>query len=357
MKNFFNKFTLYKQSLFIFFTNFLVMGLLFAFPLRALCNLTGVHIGYLIFLSGLVSYIVAKVNQNIKLKARDVNMLEFIYILSVSAAITSFFIILGYPLLGLFISGEIIIVVDLIQNKLVCFFYYLYSDFQPLTLNIGVKENVRTDSLHSDSHIQESSNSNSDIIPIITKSLKEHIDEWIKRDANVIINLDKLGQMPLTLGSPEISGHLSFYSVLEYQAKYLHHHVINRKIWFEIFTDNIINSNNDKLAFETLNNKINALFEDYFAEVEKLSSKTDVEIALKEFFNRTNGVRNAAYKELNAFEKNMDAKVKAELIYANKDFKHIYNVEYPAVKKTYVDKDSYLRKKVSEVLNAPKPRN
>jgi hypothetical protein len=99
------------------------------------------------------------------------------------------------------------------------------------------------------------------------------------------------------------------------------------------------------------------LFDDYFIEVEKLSSKTDVEVALKEFFNRTNGVRNAAYKELNAFEKNLDAKLKTEFIYANKEFKHIYNIEYPAVKKRYVDKDSYLRKKVSEVLNAPKQRN
>ena len=68
------------------------------------------------------------------------------------------------------------------------------------------------------------------------------------------------------------------------------------------------------------------MFEDYFTEVSKLSGKSDVNVALKEFFNRTNEVRNAAYKELNAFEKNLDAKVRGELIYSNKDFKPTYNV-------------------------------
>lgn len=357
MKNFFNKFTIHRQSLAIFLINFLVLGLLFSFPLRALCNLTGVHLGYLILLSGLVSYIVTKVNQNIKLKARDVNLFEFIYIFSISVAISSLFIIFGYPLLGLFISGEIGIAVGMLKQKFFCFLNYLNSDIKPLTINVGVKENVRTDSLHSDSHIEEGSNPNSEIIPTITKSLKEEITKWKKSDVNVITTLDKLGEMPLTLGSKEIPGQLTFYNVLEYQAKYLHHHVIKRTIWFKLFTDNIINSRVDKLAFETLDNKINALFDDYFTEVSKLSSKSDVNVALKEFFNRTNGVRNAAYKELNAFEKNLDAKVRTELIYTNKDFKHIYNVEYPAVKKTYVDKDSYLRKKVSEVLNASKSTN
>jgi hypothetical protein len=357
MKDFLKKFIINRQFLFIFFTNFLVMGLLFSFPLRALCNLTGVHIGYLIFLSGLLSYIVAKVNQNIKLKANDINLVEFTYLFSLGMAITSFFIIFGYPLLGLFISGEIGIVVEMVKKKFLFFLNYLYSDLQPETLNTGVKDTARTNSLQSDSHIEGNSNSNSEIIPMINKGLKEQIEDWIKSDVAVITTLDKLGAMPLTLGSKEIPGQLTFFNVLDYQAKYLHHHVIKRKVWFQLFTDNIINSANDKLAFERLNSKLNDLFDDYFIEVEKLSSKTDVEVALKEFFNRTNGVRNAAYKELNAFEKNLDAKLKTEFIYANKEFKHIYNIEYPAVKKRYVDKDSYLRKKVSEVLNAPKQRN
>lgn len=359
MNNFFNKFTLHRQSLAIFFINFFILGLLFSFPLRALCNLTGVHIGYLVILSGLVSYIVTKVNQHIKLKARDISLLEFTYIFSISVAISSLFIVFGYPLLGLFISGEISIAVGMLKHKFFCFLNYFNSDIKPLTINAGVKDSVRTDSLHSDSQsqIEKGSNPNSEIIPAITKALKEEITNWIKSDLNIITTLDKLGEMPLTLGSNEIRGQLTFFNVLEYQAKYLHSHVIKRTLWFKLFTDNIINSRVDKLAFETLDKKINALFDDYFTEVSKLSSKSDVNVALKEFFNRTNGVRNAAYKELNAFEKNLDAKVRTELIYTNKDFKQIYNVEYPAVKKTYIDKDSYLRKKISEVLNAPKSTN
>lgn len=334
------------------------MGLLFSFPLRTLCKLTDVHLGYLILLSGLISYIVAKVNQNIKLNPKDINLMEFIYIFSIGMATTSFFIILGYPLLGLFITGEIGIVIGMVNLKWENIFHSLYSQFQPEAFNIGVgNSDIRTNSLQSDNQQGESSNSSSEIIPIINKGLKEIISDWIKADQNVLSTLEKLNAMPLTLGSKDIPGHGTFYNVLEYQAKYLHHHVIKRKVWFRLFTDNIINSLNDKLAFEELDKKTNDLFENYFSQVEKLSSMTNVEIALKEFFNRTNEVRNAVYKELNAFERDLDAKVRAESIYTSKEFRHIYNIEYPSVKKKYVDQDSYLRKKVSEVLNAPKQRN
>lgn len=354
-------FTLDRKSFVLFCINIVVMGLLFSFPLRALCKLTDIHIVYLIILSGLISYIVAKVNQNIKLNSKDINMMEFFYIFSIGMCTTSFFIILGYPLLGLFITGEIGIVIGIVKIKWDNIFNSLYSPFQPEAINIGVGNNdIGTNYLQSENQQGESSSSNSssEIIPMINKGLKETISDWIKADENVLISLEKLNAMPLTLGSRDIpGGHQTFFNVLEFQGKYLHHHIIKRKVWFRLFTDNIINSANDKLAFAALDKKTNDLIENYFSQVEKLSSMTNVEIALKEFFNRTNEVRNAVYKELNAFERDLDAKVRAESIYTSKEFRHIYNVEYPSVKKKYMDQDSYLRKKVSEVLNAPKQRN
>src|SRR4051812_41236292 len=91
------------------------MLLLFAFPLKSLCKLTlqntfisnNISIAILTFISGIISYIVAKVHQYIKGKDNVVNFKEFIYIFTVSMVITIFFILLGYPLLAFFISGGV----------------------------------------------------------------------------------------------------------------------------------------------------------------------------------------------------------------------------------------------------------
>ena len=107
-------------------------------------------------------------------------------------------------------------------------------------------------------------------------------------------------------------------------------------------------------AYQGMVDKTNELLYKYYDDVEKLSSKSDFKACLKEFFNLTNAVRNATAKEINSLESLLHKDLRGDPIYKNSEFKELLNKEYPAVKKAFVDQDSYLRKKVSEVLNAPK---
>lgn len=111
------------------------MWLLFVLPLKSVCKLSleGLPVRYeisitiLLLLSGLIAYIVAKVNQNIKGNANNINIPEFVYIMTLSMATTSFFILFGCPLLGLFLSGGIGIVTLGLEG----IFKALFSQFQP----------------------------------------------------------------------------------------------------------------------------------------------------------------------------------------------------------------------------------
>lgn len=121
-----------------------------------------------------------------------------------------------------------------------------------------------------------------------------------------------------------------------------------------MLTERLFNSPESILAYKAMGDKTDKLIEDYFYAVENLSSKTDFKACLKEYFNLTNGLRNAVYKEINAFENDLHSRIRRDPMYKNAEFKQIVNQDYPALKKNFIEQDSYLRKKISDVLNAPK---
>nr|YP_010734757.1 hypothetical protein P8516_mgp24 [Diaporthe caulivora]WEH01730.1 hypothetical protein [Diaporthe caulivora] len=95
----------FYPKLYCFAVTFM-FGVIWALPLRRKLRFTKLtlqdtlisyetSIVILIFISGFISYIVAKVHQYIKGKGNVVNFKEFIYIFTVSMVITIFFIILG----------------------------------------------------------------------------------------------------------------------------------------------------------------------------------------------------------------------------------------------------------------------
>lgn len=109
MKNFYRelRFSLAMGLLFI---------LLFTGPLKGLTHYTMSQVLYdsyyytigvalFIIFSGLISYIVAKSIQYAKGKGPDMNLHEFFFIFTISITITTFFIFIGYPLLGYFLGG------------------------------------------------------------------------------------------------------------------------------------------------------------------------------------------------------------------------------------------------------------
>ena len=97
-----------KKELLITLLVSIVMAVIFAIPLKSLCNLCGVPYWFLLVLSGFISYIIAKVIQEVKGLNKDPNLLEFFYIFSLSMSLTFFITIIGYPILGCIISGCII---------------------------------------------------------------------------------------------------------------------------------------------------------------------------------------------------------------------------------------------------------
>jgi len=89
----------FYPELYCFAVTFM-FGVIWALPLKSFTKLTlentfisnETSIVILIFISGFISYIVAKVHQYIKGKGNVVNFKEFIYIFTVSMVITIFFI-------------------------------------------------------------------------------------------------------------------------------------------------------------------------------------------------------------------------------------------------------------------------
>lgn len=81
-----------------------IMYILFSFPLKQLATLTGAPFLVIIILSGFISYIIAKTQQCIKCKDKEMGWGEFFYIFCFNMALISFTTIIGYPLIGFMLS-------------------------------------------------------------------------------------------------------------------------------------------------------------------------------------------------------------------------------------------------------------
>ena len=84
-----------------------------------------------------------------------------------------------------------------------------------------------------------------------------------------------------------------------------------------MLTERLFNTPESTLAYKVMVDKTDKLLDDYFNAIEKLSSKTDFKACLKEYFNLTNGLRNAVYKEINAFENDLYSRVRHDSMYKN----------------------------------------
>lgn len=112
----------------------------------------------------------------------------------------------------------------------------------------------------------------------------------------------------------------------------------------------------DRIEINSLIDKKRTLHEEYLTKVEQLSEgRGDFINGLKQFYNLTNAYRNAANKEVNAIEWTIHESIRrTHPLYKNSDLKQTVNIDYPKFKKTFSDEDQKLRKRFSEILNAPK---
>ena len=113
---------------------------------------------------------------------------------------------------------------------------------------------------------------------------------------------------------------------------------------------------NDRIVINSLVDKKRDLHEEYLTKVENLSEgKGDFINRLKQFYNLTNAYRNAANKEINTIEWTIHESIRrTDPLYKSSDLKQIVNIDYPKFKKDFSDEDQKLRKRFSEIMNAPK---
>nr|AYE67612.1 hypothetical protein [Annulohypoxylon stygium]AYE67640.1 hypothetical protein [Annulohypoxylon stygium] len=112
---------------------------------------------------------------------------------------------------------------------------------------------------------------------------------------------------------------------------------------------------NDRLVVNSLIEKKRTLHEEYLTKVEKLSEGGDLANSLKQFYNLTNAYRNAANKEINTIEWTIHESIRrTHPLYKSSELKQTVNIDYPKFKKNFSDEDQKLRKRFSELLNAPK---
>jgi hypothetical protein len=110
-----------------------------------------------------------------------------------------------------------------------------------------------------------------------------------------------------------------------------------------------------KEEFSKIAKEVSLLHEDFTNNISNIGKIKDEKQQVKEYFNLVNGYRNKVRKELVRLEgvtheglRNMPN------LYKEKEFKQLINVDVPKVIKKVVDEDSYLKQKISEIINAKK---
>jgi hypothetical protein len=99
---------------------------------------------------------------------------------------------------------------------------------------------------------------------------------------------------------------------------------------------------------------------DYIAKMDTLQgtgpSLKKLRVEIKLFFDYTNTYRNAVKRELCEAESIMRKGLKKHPSFKDKEFRKMFNVDYPKAVKSLYDQDNYLKKRIGEILNEEAPR-
>lgn len=109
-----------------------------------------------------------------------------------------------------------------------------------------------------------------------------------------------------------------------------------------------------QLILEGMQGKLMAIRLEFINKVEILQKTKQGEPLIREMFTVTNIFRKDSAKYLNIGENYFHAQFRASSIFKDLDLKRTINSNWAGAKKSFSDEDSYLRKKISEVINAKK---
>lgn len=190
----------------------------------------------------------------------------------------------------------------------------------------------------------------SEFSDIVHKDIKNATEDFRVSNEKSVYAITKINQSSsnINLKLPK-----EFWTLISHHSDMLNMYFEQRITWsLEISKHLHIK---DRIVVNSLIDKKRTLHEEYLTKIEQLSEGGDLINGLKQFYNLTNAYRNAANKEVNAIEWTIHESIRrAHPLYKNSDLKQTVNIDYPKFKKTFSDEDQKLRKRFSEILNAPK---
>lgn len=180
--------------------------------------------------------------------------------------------------------------------------------------------------------------------------LQQHMAEYEKINQKNEEMFKLATSVDLHVDNPEAVLHI--IRLLQSHTTMLNKSFDNRLAWLSIFKSGCPSDIQEKLN-QIESNKHNS-YEKYLKSIEGVRDDIDMKTFAKLTFNSLNAFRNEANKEVNKGEEILNTYIRKTPIYKEDRFKQLITHDYLRTKKIFSDQDSYLRKKVSEVLNAPK---
>jgi len=179
------------------------------------------------------------------------------------------------------------------------------------------------------------------------KQMNEFMEEYAALNISIADKLKKAGEANLYYeDKPEVQR--AILGLLQTHSSFLNKSYGGRATWIDLNKTYL--PIEVKLKLEEMEIKRTEIQNDYFSKVERLSESRSVDASLKEFFTLTNAFRNSLNKELNLAEKEVHENIRLTVAYRDPKVKQVVNSDLQVVKRIFNEQDSYLKKRVEEIL-------
>lgn len=191
---------------------------------------------------------------------------------------------------------------------------------------------------------------------IFTDSIKLEFSKFQEDMAKLAKSLKDRRMMydqgKITMDTPEIPNFLVM--MLQDQTQFLNASLLKRMEWLKVTRPSLPLVVREELS--QIEKNIYGLQANLSQSINKIRGIKDERQQVKEFFDLLNAYRNKVRKEIVKLETVSHEGFKKNLpdLYKMKEFKQLINIDAPKAIKEVVDEDSYLKSKISEIINAKK---
>lgn len=216
--------------------------------------------------------------------------------------------------------------------------------------------NVHT--MNSDSATNPGSSTSSTLpseaaVDWLMKDVRSFTGVYIDSNKNLVDWLSRMNEQSrlFNMDKPECIS--PFWKLIHSHSDIVVLHFDQRIYWVNEMSKYLDQGGIDEVQIKIARKDI--LLKRYLDNVEKLGDKEgDIKGKFTQFYNLTNAYRNACNKEVNSMESLINENIRGSALFRNRDLKQSVNVDYAKAKKAFSDQDQILRKRWSEILNAPK---